>query len=104
MTLGIQRGLTSTSPLAEQRRAETTGVDAASQARSVDTQTAVSPPDGAVGAAAAPATIDPPKADAATVQGARERALGAEGALRQRIENGGWLEAHHRKGYIGSRA
>ena len=99
MTLGIQRGLTSTSPLAEQRRAEMTGADAVGKARAVDTET-----QHAVGASAAPASIDPPKADAATVQGARERALGTEDALRQRIESGGWLEAHHRKGHIGSKA
>jgi hypothetical protein len=99
MTLGIQRGLSSTSPLAEQRRAETTGADAVGKARAVETQT-----ENAVGASAAAAPVDAPKADAATVQGARERALGTEDALRQRLETGGWLEAHHRKGHIGSKA
>jgi hypothetical protein len=99
MTLGIQRGLSSTSPLAEQRRADVTGADAVGKARAVETQAET-----AVGAAATPASIDPPKADAATVQGARERALGTEDALRQRLDSGGWIEAHHRKGHIGSKA
>ena len=99
MTLGIQRGLSSTSPLADQRRAEATGADAVSKASSVGTQTAAPHADGA----AAAATIDPPKADAATVEGARQRALGTEDALRQRLESGGWLEAHHRKGHTTGR-
>jgi hypothetical protein len=97
MTLGIQRGLTSSAPLAEQRRADVSGADAVSKTRAVEAQTG-----NAVDAAAAAVTT--PKADAATVQGARERALGVEDSFRQRLESGGWVDAHHRKGHIGTRS
>lgn len=99
MTLGIQRGLTSTSPLAEQRRADVSGADAVSKTRAVEAQTG-----NAVDAAAAATAVSTPRADAATVQGARERALGVEDSFRQRLESGGWVDAHHRKGHIGTRS
>ncbi|MBM4282421.1 MAG: hypothetical protein FJ137_17265 [Deltaproteobacteria bacterium] len=92
MTLGIQRSHGSTSPLAEQRRTALEATEGVGEQRS--TAPACDPEDAATPAAAAP------KASAETVQAARQRALGLEKQLLQRIDCGGRQEAHHRKGHI----
>jgi hypothetical protein len=95
MTLGIQRGLGSTSPLAEQRRTALDATEGVGEQRS--TAPACGPDD------AATTGVTAPKASAETVQAARQRALGLEEQLRQRVDCGGWQEAHHRKGHIGGK-
>jgi hypothetical protein len=92
MTLGIQRGLSSSFSAAhnDRRAHEVRGLDAAKA-----TPEASSSPAAAPVAAAAPAAV---KASEETVQGARSRALGIEDQMRQRLDQG-WVEAHHRKGH-----
>jgi hypothetical protein len=95
MTLSIQRGLGSTSPLAEQRRTALDATEGVTEQRS--TAPACGPEDTATTGAPTP------KASADTVQAARQRAVGLEEQLRQRVECGGWEETHHRKGHIGGK-
>lgn len=94
MSLGIQRGLSSsfTQAASERRATELRGADAAKA-----TDEAKAAPTTQPAAQAAP--VETPKASEETVQGARARALGVEDQVRSRL-NEGWNEAHHRKGHV----
>jgi hypothetical protein len=94
MSLGIQRGLSSSlNPAASERRAtELRGTDVAKATDEAKAAPVTQP-------AAEPAAVGTPKASDETVQGARARALGVEDQLRGRL-NEGWTEAHHRKGHV----
>jgi hypothetical protein len=97
MSLGVQRGLSSNSLVAEQRRSPIEGPGCAQGAGVSATQPASNAVDASCDVPAAA-----PRADAETVQGARQRALGVGEQLRQQILQGaGWVEAHHRAGHIG---
>jgi hypothetical protein len=100
MTIGVQRGLNTSTPFS-QRQANTDGPDAASAVRNVQARR----DDTLATANGQPAdTTDAPKADAATVQGARERALAVEESFRQRLETNHGSDTHHRKGHIRTRS
>jgi hypothetical protein len=100
MSLGIQRGLGPTSPLAEQRRTSQDTTAAVEKAR---TPSAAAAADATVAPTVGPEASAAPRADAETVQATRQRALGLEKQLQQQLEGGGWIDAHHRKGHIGSK-
>ncbi len=96
MSLGIQRGLSSTfSPAAHERR--TTALQGADATKATDAAKETTAQATQPAAQAAP--IETPKASEEAVQGARTRALGIEDQLRQRLDQG-WQEAHHRKGHV----